>query len=405
MKNLIIAYRNLWRNRRRTLITVSSIFFGVFLAVIMSSMQEGSYENMINNVVKFYSGYIQIHEENYWENKTLYNSFEASDELYKSLKAIDEISLITPRLESFALASSEDITQPVMVLGIDPEKEVKLTGISKWIQEGSYLTDSEDGILLASDLAKHLKSKVNDTIALLSQGYYGSTVAEKFIVTGILNFPSPEMNKSFIYMDINKARQFYYDENLSTSLVIMVDNYYEVNPVLKKIRSQLDPPYTAMSWDEMSPEMVQMIQSDRAGGIIMKAILYIIIAFGILGTVMMMIAERRREMGVMVAIGMQKHALAGIVFYETMMIGVIGVISGIMVSIPIIIYFLHNPIPLTGDAARAMSVMGIEPVLVFSAMPSIFINQMITILAITLIISVYPFIKVKRMNVIKAIRG
>lgn len=404
MKNYKMAYRNLWRNRRRTLITVASIFFGVLMSTIMSSMQEGSYSNMIDNVVKFYSGYIQIHEEDYWENKTLYYSFDVNDSLLDLIVSTDGVVSYTPRLESFALASSDDITQSTLVVGVDPEKEDALTNLSKWVESGEYFGSNHNSIMLAKKLAENLGVSLGDTIALLSQGYYGNTVAAEFVVKGILNFPNPQLNKSYAYMNLQRAQEFYSAENKLTSLSLMVNGYKDVKPVITELRAKLKPPYSAMSWDEMQPELVQMIEGDRAGGVIMKAILYMIIAFGILGTIMMMIAERRKELGLMVAVGMQKHKLAGILFYETLFMGIMGVLAGIIASIPIIIYIMHNPIPITGDAAKAMLDMGIEPLLIFSAPPRVFLNQMIIILILTLIISIYPLINVSKLNVIKYLR-
>ncbi len=404
MKNYIIAWRNLWRNKRRTLITTASVFFGVLLAAIMSSMQEGSYENMIDNVVKFYSGYIQVQEEEYWEHKTLYYSFEATDSIYEKINSIEEITLVVPRLESFALMSSEDITQPARIIGIDPEMEDSMTNLSQWLREGNYLQGNHNSILLGSRLAKNLDVELSDTVALLGQGFYGSTVAELFVVKGILEFPNPEFNKTFAYMHLNNAQQFYSAMGRLTSLALMLEDYSELDPAMKSLENKIDSPYTALTWREMQPEMVQMIESDRAGGIIMKAILYIIIGFGILGTIIMMIAERRKEMGLMVAVGMRKHKLAAILFLETIYIGIIGVLGGIIVSIPIVYYMIHNPIPLSGDAAEAMVDMGIEPLLLFSATPKVFINQLITVIIITAFVALYPIINALSMKEIDYLR-
>ncbi len=406
MKNYIIAWRNLWRNKRRTLITTASVFFGVLLATVMSSMQEGSYENMIDNIVKFYSGYIQIQEEEYWEHKSLYYSIEATDSIYEIINSVEEITLVVPRLESFALMSSEDITQPAKVLGVDPGKEDSMTNLSQWIIKGAYFGDNnnDNAILLGSQLAKNLDIETGDTVALLGQGFYGSTVAELFIIKGILEFPNPEFNRNFAYMSLKNARKFYSAQGKLTSLALMLEDHSALNPAMKSLEAKIHSPYTVISWREMQPEMVQMIESDRAGGVIMKAILYIIIGFGILGTVIMMIAERRKEMGLMVSVGMRKHKLASILFFETLYIGFIGVLSGIVVSIPFIIYLIHNPIPLSGDAADTMIEMGIEPLLLFSAAPKVFTNQFITILIITLVISLYPVIKALSMKEIDYLR-
>ncbi|MGC9341629.1 MAG: ABC transporter permease [Bacteroidales bacterium] len=404
MKNYKIAWRNLWRNRRRTLITVASIFFGVLLATVMSSMQEGSYSNMIDNIVKFYNGYIQVQEEEYWDHKTLYYSFDATNELYDQIESVDEVTLVTPRLESFALMSSKDITQPAMIVGVDPQKEDKMTSLSQWISEGEYFGSNHNTILVGSKLAENLDAGLNDTIALLGQGYYGNTVAAEFVIRGILNFPNPELNKRFAYLELSRAQEYYSAEGKLTSLALMLEDYRDLDPALQHLKAKIDSPYTALSWKEMQPEMVQMIESDRAGGVIMKAILYIIIGFGILGTIMMMIAERRKELGLMVAVGMQKHKLSIILLFETLYMGLLGVIAGIIISIPIIIYFVHNPIPITGDAAQAFVDMGIEPEMVFSVAPKIFLNQLLTVFLITVVLSLYPLISALRLNEIKYLR-
>jgi len=405
MKTYIIAWRNLWRNKRRTLITLSSIFFGVLLAILMRSMQEGSYISMINNIVKFYSGYIQVHDKDYWENKTLYYAFQPSDSLTESLKQTEGVTLMSDRLESFALISSGENTQSAIVVGIEPYDENQITLLSKWLVEGNYLESGSRGILLAQELAANLHAETGDTIVLLSQGYYGSNEAARIVIQGILKFPSPELNKRFCYLDLGTAQEFYSAEGMITSIVIMVPDYSDVSHVLEEIRNGLSPSFTAMSWDEMQPEMVQMISGDRAGGVVMIFILYIIIGFGILGTVIMMIAERKKELAIMVAVGMQRSKLGGILFMETLYIGLIGVISGIIVSIPIVILMIHNPIPLTGAAAQAMQDIGIEPLMYFAGTPEIFVNQVITVLAITFLVSLYPLLSALGLNVIKWMRG
>jgi len=148
-----------------------------------------------------------------------------------------------------------------------------------------------------------------------------------------------------------------------------------------------------------------MVEADRAGAVIMKAILYIIIGFGILGTIMMMIAERRREMGVMIAIGMQRYKLAIVLFFETIYIGFIGVLVGFIISVPIIAYYYHNPIQITGDAGKMYSDMGFEPFFYFSWLPSVFYNQVITVFVITAFISIYPMITAGRMKIHLALRA
>ncbi|SFF73220.1 ABC transporter permease [Sunxiuqinia elliptica] len=403
--NIKIAWRNLWRNKRRTLITVASIFFGVLLSAYMTSMQEGSYEKMVDMVVKYYSGYMQVHHENYWESKSINDTFEDTPELRQSILDHLEVDFVIPRLESFALASSEELTKGVLVMGIEPESENRLTSLKGNVNQGSYLQANDQGLLVGEGLANYLHLGVNDTLVMISQGYHGISAAGKYPIRGIIKHASPQLNKMIVYMTLPNSQDFFSTGNRLTSLVVNITDTNLLNRSLKQLRADLKPPYSIMSWQEMSPEMVQQIESDRAGGIIMKAVLYIVIGFGILGTIMMMIAERRREFGVMIAIGMQRIKLGAILFYETLFIGMIGALSGLLVSIPILMIQAQNPIPLTGQAAQVMDDYGFEPYMFFSLTPSVFWHQALTVFIITMVIAIYPIISANRMKLINALHA
>nr|MBC8488025.1 ABC transporter permease [Bacteroidota bacterium] len=285
MNNFNIAWRNLWRNSRRSIITMASVFFGVILSTLMTSMQHGSYDAMIDNVVKFYSGYAQVFTEAYHENKTINNTFELTDSIYNIAKETPQVTNIAPRLEYFALASSEELTKGAMIIGIDPEKENKVTDVKKWVETGQYLEQGDKGVLIAIDLANYLKVKVGDTLILYGQGYHGVTSADLFPIRGILNFPMPELNKQLVYMDLATCQNYFGADNMITSLVIMVEDHYDLPKAMRHLKSKIKSPLMVMSWDELQPELVQMIEADRAGGVFMKLILYMVVAFGIFGTI------------------------------------------------------------------------------------------------------------------------
>jgi ABC-type lipoprotein release transport system permease subunit len=406
MKDIILAWRNLWRNKRRTLITSASIFFGVIFSTLMTSLQYGSYEAMIDNIVKFYTGYAQVFTEEYHENNTINNSFQLSDSLINIVKETNGVTHFAPRLEYFSLASSNEITKGAVVIGINPEQENQITNLKKWVHEGNYLEHNNDnGILVAIDLAKYLKIKIGDTLVLYGQGFHGMMAAGKYPVKGILKFPSPELNKQFVYMALHTSQELFSADNRITSLVIMVVDHYHLPKVMKRLKRKITSPFTVMSWDELQPELVSMIAADKAGGVVMKSILYLLISFGIFGTIVMMISERRREMGVMIAIGMQKTRLARLLFYETFFIGFLGAIGGLIGSLPLIGYFYKNPVPLTGDAAQTMIDMGIEPNMYFSIQPFVFYSQMITVFVITMVIAVFPVYKAFTIKVNTALRA
>lgn len=400
-----MAWKNLWRNKRRTLITVASIFFGVLISTIMSSLQDGTYGNMIDMSVKLSSGYLQIQHPEYQDNKSINNIFEPTDEFISEISGIKEITTVAKRLESFALLSSGPNTRGGAVIGFEPDKDNKTSNLKNWISEGDFLNSGDKGVLLTENIAKHLKLNVNDTIILISQGYHGVTAAGKYPVKGILKFSTPQMNSLGIFMDINLAQEFYSAGGMITSLMIMVDDYTDVAPTARKLKNLVAYKYNVLSWQEVNPAIVQFIDSDKAGGIVMKAILYIVIGFGIFGTIIMMVAERKRELGVMIAVGMQKFKLAVILFYETILIGIVGVIAGFIASIPIILFLVDNPVELPEELAEAYLQFGFEPYMFFGTAPNVFINQALAIFIITLIISLYPVFKVKNLKVTNALRA
>jgi ABC-type lipoprotein release transport system permease subunit len=401
---LKFAWRNLWRNKRRTLITTASIFFGVILSTIMSSMQEGSYAMYIKTIVNFYSGYLQVHSKGYWKDKVINNSLDYSS-VKSKLSLVKGITATTPRLENFALASSEEITKGVMVIGIAPKEEDEITNLSKKIINGNYLTQGDNGVVLGSTLARYLKLDINDTLVLLSQGYHGIGASGKYPVKGIIKQPSPDLDRSVVYMNLSNCQELFSAPDRLTSIVIMVKNNNAMPGVKNELISSLGSNYEVMDWKEINSILMKQIDSDRASGMIIKGVLYFIIAFGIFGTVLMMMLERRKEFGVIIAIGMQKFKLSYVLILETILLGLVGVIAGIAVSIPITWYFTLHPIPFTGQAAETMLQMGFEPIMSFSMIPSVYYNQGITILIFTLLIGLYPLLNINRLKINRALHS
>ncbi len=371
----------------------------------MRSMQEGSYESMIDNVVKYYSGYLQIQNSDYWEERILENSTEFSAELIKKIESIDDITLVSQRLESFALAANHQHSKPAMVLGIEPGSEDKITSISKKIKEGSFLQPGDQSVVLGKGLADFLKLNVGDTLILIGQGYRGISANNLYHIKGIMTHPNPEFDKRLVFMDIETAREFYSAENLSTSLVIMTGDHYQVTRLKDEIKNLLSPNETVLTWIDMQPELEQLIQSDRIGGLIMMGILYLVIAFGMFSVIMMMVKERQREFGVVHAVGMKKRKMAVVVFFESLLIGIIGCSTGLLVSYLFCLWFYYNPIPLTGEMASATEQYGMEPYMFFSLKTSIFYGQIILVFLISVSIAIFPVYNIYRLKITSALRA
>ena len=399
-----LAWRNLWRNKRRTLITVASVFFGVILCALMGSMQEGQYSNMIDNIIKFYAGHMQIQHTSYRNNRTINNTIQYTQYLKKLAINNPEIALDIPRLENFALAAYGNTSSGAITIGIEPQKEDAQTGISKRIIEGKYLSESDHGVLLGSELARKLKVFVGDTIVLLGQGYHGISAAGKFEVKGILKHTNPSLNKQLVLIHLKQAQTLFSAPNMVTSVSVMLHNKERINAAMAQIRHHIAPENVVLSWAQLYPNIVQQIDSDRSTALVTKFILYVVIAFGIFSTLLMMMAERKHEFGVMVACGMPRHKLALTLMFETILIGIIGALLGIIGAIFPVSYLVHNPIPIGGHAGEWMLELGFEPYILFSMHPMIFINQMLVVLIMTWAIGLFPYVKTFRLNEVVAIR-
>ncbi len=403
---LKLAWRNIWRNKRRTYITVASILFAVLLSAFMESLQKGAWNNMIGNVVNFYFGYAQVHTQGYWEDQSIDKVFAYTDELKAAAAEIQEIKSVLPRLESFALASTGTTTTGALVVGIQPEVEDAMTKLKSRLVAGQYLFDGDQAAIIAQGMADHLKLGIGDTIVLVSQGYHGVNAAGKYPVKGIVKFGSPELNKQMVYLPLAEAQWFYGAEGLITSLALHIESPYDIDPAVKALKAKLDPAqYEVLDWEEMLPDLVQAKALDSAGNYIVYFILYLIIAFGIFGTILMMTKERSYEFGVLVAIGMKRFQLSATVWLEVILLGLLGAALGILLSFPIVGYFHRHPLRFSGNYAQALENYGFEPIFPAEMNAWIFLTQAIIVLIITAFLALYPLLKISRLQPVQAMRA
>ncbi|GBD87235.1 ABC transporter permease YtrF precursor [bacterium BMS3Abin03] len=402
---LKMAWRNIWRNKRRTILMMLSIFIAVVLSLFTRSMQKGTYANMIANTVKLSTGYIQIHKKGYWDNKSINETFVETTKLRNLLSGDKNLTLTLPRLESFALASSGKHTKGAVIIGTNPKLEDSLNHYSKKIIKGKYFKSNDKAVLVSDKLAEFLQLSVDDTLVLIGQGYHGITAAAKYPIKGIFHFPIPQLDNQLILMPLKESQYFYAAPNRITSISLMLNNPGNEDKTIIMLRGKLGNNYEVMPWQDMNREMVQAIESDNVGGIIMIAILYMVIGFGVFGTVMMMTMERRKEFAIMIAVGMKKTKLLTMVVWETVFIGIVAILAGLLVTYPLLLYLFYHPIPLTGDLASYMIAFGAEPILPFSLEPNIFIIQTISVIIISIIAVLYPLSVLLRFNVLKAMRS
>lgn len=466
-----IAWRNLWRNRRRTSITSASILFAVFFALIMRSFQLGFYDHMIRNVIESFSGFLQLQHVDYQDDPSLENTFSYSAELQKNIETMPGITAVVPRIETFALASTGIQTKGALIMGIDPVKERSLsnpenllvryritrTGIDRLESKGSvpqsvidklmvmlgnsytntgtiamdleldekedwkildaiaavsrfpgrYLENHDNGVLVSDRLAKYLRLSVADTLILMGQGYHGATAADLYPVRGIIKLVNPELDNKIVYMDLSSAQAFTGVGKKVTAVGINLADNSDKNmlamqrSLAEKLKSGN---ITVKNWKEFNPVLVQQIEGDNQSGKAFLALLYFVIFFGIFGTVLMMIHERHREFGVMVSIGMRKTKLALMMVIEMFLMGILGVISGTVISLPILYYFHIHPVRLTGGLAQTMEDMGFDPLMPLAWTESYIIWQGLVVALMVVLSCLYPLRKVLKLKEVEALR-
>jgi ABC-type lipoprotein release transport system permease subunit len=467
-----IAWRNLWRNRRRTIITSASVFFAVFFAVIMRSYQLGSYDHMINNYIESFTGSLQVQHVKYQDNPLIDNSFDYSDSIASAISEFDKVVHVTPHLESFTLASTGTQTKGVAVIAIDPlkeknfsdpegklvryritdrtikrlkdtgamsdnilekvkknlgrsysssmrlelelgltdkEKELCMIEIHKCSEVlNGYLANDDEGILVSDRLASYLKVSIGDSVILMGQGYHGVSATGIFPVRGIIKIPSPEIDNKLIIMTIPAAQKFFDVEGKITALVVTLSDKSNrtVMRAKDRINSLLPDNNTiAKTWYELNPVLFQQISGDSQSGLAMLGVLYFIIFFGIFGTVLMMVSERKREFGVLVAIGMQKKILKRIVSIEMMLLGSIGLICGLLASVPVILYFYYFPVVLKGEMANMMEDWGWDAVMPTAWFGPYFYWQVVIVTLMIVLATLYPLKKIDKLKEIEALKG
>lgn len=401
---LKLIWRNLWRNSRRTLITMASIAFAVLFAVLMKSFQDGVFNNLIKNVVGYYSGYVQIHQKGYWDEQVLDNCFALEDILTNKLHQNSQINVIVPRLETFVLISKENTSKGCMLVGTDAVKENNLTQLKRKLIKGSYFNNKEDVVIIAEGLAKRINAKVNDTIVLFGQGFHGAMAAGKFKVKGIVHLASPAMNDAFVYLPLLAAQYYLNAENRLTSISLGIDNPENGNTIVNDLKTTIGQKYEVMAWQEMMPEIANHIRADGFSFYVFSGILYLIIGFGLFGTLLMMTVERTHEFGMLIAIGMKKSKLKIILLGETLMITLLGVVLGMLLSLPSVFYLQEKPIRFSGEIAKAYEQFGFEAIFPAEFNLAIFFNQSLIILCMALLIGLYPLWFVNSLNPVNAMK-
>jgi ABC-type lipoprotein release transport system permease subunit len=273
--------------------------------------------------------------------------------------------------------------------------------------ENGSIQLGEPGVWVGDKLSQYLKLGIGDTIVMISQGYHASTAAGKYEIKGIVKLPLPDIDNKVVYLPLDICQELFNAGNNLTSLALAVNDNEDkaIRETMNRTKSSLSPELRLMEWREMNEVMVSQMDADNKSGMIMIGILYLVIAFGVFGTVLMLTAERKREFGVLVAIGMQKKKLASIMTFEMLLIGFLGILSGSLIGSVIILYGVDHPLVFKGEFAKMFEEYGMEPMMVFRGIDYYFIWQVFIVALMVFIAIGYPLRKIFGMKVVNALRA
>ncbi len=403
---LKLAWRNIWRNKRRSLLTLGAVVFATLMAIAMRGIQKGTYALNIRTVVELFSGYLQIQKKGYQENPSLNSSFKYNEALRSKLNSTSEITGYTPRVYADGLISLKDVSLGTAIIGINPQREKEVATYHKDIDKGEFLnSDSSNNIIVGYKMLKNLDAKIGDEVVLLSQGYDGSLGNQKFKIVGTMKMGVSEMDAGAVFVGIKTLQYMLGMGNLVNVVAIKTTNLDEARDAQKIIDAKIkNKDLTVLSWDEFNPELKQTIQLDNVSGILFLGILIVIVAFGILNTVLMSVTERFREFGVILSIGMPQKKLVYLVFIETIMITLVGMIIGDIFGFIVNYYIVLNPISLGEGYKALLQEYHFVPQLESSVRFSIFLNVSFSIIIISVLSCLYPIYKVFKLEPLKGIR-
>ncbi len=325
-----IAWRNVVRNPARSLITIGAVAFGLAALIFLKSFVTGADHQMVTNYTDLLIGHIQIHKLGFQKNMGLDKSINNPYSLARSLLDVATVKAWAPRVKDFALVSSAENSAGVLLMGIDPINERHLSTLHERVRAGRWLEEGDDEkIVIGEQLAENLNVGLDDKIVVMSQGADGSLSASAFTVAGLLDAGGEEVNKSLAVITLSAAQDLLVLNKKISEIAIKATSLEEVDRTVKALRDKIDgQQFEVLSWKEISPMTYQWMQFDQVFTGLILVIVLLIVSTGILNTILMSVLERKREFGIMAALGTRPDQIVFLVAMESFILGSVGALAG-----------------------------------------------------------------------------
>ncbi len=400
------AWRNLWRNKRRTLIMISAITVGLFGVVGFIGLMNAYKENMRDNAVNTLTGHVKITALGYHDNPVPTLNFPLPPGAVQAINNAPEVVGAASRVVGMVMASNSERSDQVTLLGIEPGREAKVSILPKSIIEGRWLKGGDKRkIVVGKSLLERFKTKLGRRIVLMAYDAEGELSSQVFRIVGVFKTPTDAFDKTHIYVPLEQAQEFFVIPGRVTELVIMGESAERAQELVAEIKAHWkgDPNLEIKDWLEMLPMLAQLFKFWDAGLAIFYSIYFIAMAFGIANTFLMVVHERTREFGVMLALGVSRKMIMIMMIAESMLLAVFAGAVGAGLGIAMSFYFGKFGLDLSFAAAGqeyfgASSVM--YPYLTAKDVAASLLATIVTAICV----SIYPAWKAGRVQPVEAIR-
>ncbi|MHA7879418.1 MAG: ABC transporter permease [Saccharospirillum sp.] len=413
MLMLTLAFRNLLRNRRRTALTLLSMVGGYLLVALMNSLEGGSYDQVLSFYTRDVTGHVQITAPGFIERPSLYRTVPATPAWLRHLSEHPGVSEVTARIENSALAYGEEKSFPVQVTGVLPQAEAALSRLNTKVTTGAYFspepdTDGVYSALIGHTVARQLSLGVNDELVLISQGADGSLANDLYRIVGIVgDADSPSARQ--VYLPLVAAQSFYVLPEQAHRLVVLGRDYRQARALADRLHEGIttEPSLAAAGaavapWQAVARDFYETMEADREGSRFASYVLILLVAVGVLNTVLMSVLERTREFGVLKAIGTSPLRLFSLILLETQLLAIIACVLGLLIAFPANLWLSRVGFEM-GEAIEVSGILfshyrGQMSVMVF-AFPAL------VILGASLLVSLLPGLRAARLSPIDAMRA
>jgi len=397
-----LAYRNLGRNRTRSLLSSLAVAVGMSLLLLMASVLEGEMGGALQNTIRLQSGHIQIRPGSYEEGQVSLkweDLIAEPNQLLEKIKALPQVTAATPRLLASGILTLSDESKGVQIIGIEPDSAANKP-FRDGMLEGTFLSaDDREGILVGNTLAQKLSLKVGDQVNLLVTTSSGTVDEQLFTVRGIYTTRTPGYDENTVFLPLAKAQAFTVTENHASTIFILLQNDEQAEAVAQALQSSN---YQVLTWRDQNALLVQFEDFAGAYMVILYLIVLAITATVVTNTLVMAVFERTREIGILSAIGMKGRGIMAQFLAEATLLATGGVIGGLIIGGALVAYFTINGIYI-GDYGVSGVLMG-ERIYAHLTMRDT-INLAIVTYIITLVASLYPARLAARMEPVEALHG